>query len=139
MLNLVSGLPDGALDWRPAEDAASLAGLALHILDVEEYLAGLAAGEDPDWAGENGSRMDESLPPESLMAEIERVDARLKAAIEGSAAFAQDLSAGEARRVGEALLEDMDHCAMHYGHMQLTRHLWEAANPGFGSGYQHWR
>jgi hypothetical protein len=140
MANLVAGLPAGALDWRPFPDAASLAGLALHILDVEEYLAALAAGEPVEWTGENGSRMDESAAEAELLAELERVDALLKRALETVAA--ERLPApqpAESRTVGEALVEDLDHSAMHYGHMQLTRHAWEAVHPSGERTYVHWR
>ena len=140
MANLVAGLPEGALDWRPFADAASLAGLALHILDVEEYLAGLARGEAPEWQGENGSRMDEAADEEQLLAEITRVDAVLLRSLEGIAAETLlALQPGGSRSVGEALAEDLDHSAMHYGHMQLTRHAWEAAHPQAPPSYAHWR
>jgi len=140
MGNLVAGLPDEALNWRPFADAASLAGLALHILDVEDYLANLALGSPREWDGENGSRMDEVATAEGVAAELERVDAALKAAL--SVVPAERLAAlqpGGERTIAEALIEDLDHSAMHYGHMQLTRHAWEAAHPGAGSGYVHWR
>jgi uncharacterized damage-inducible protein DinB len=143
MLNLVAGLPDDALNWRPIPDSASLAGLALHILDVEDYLAALARGEDREWTGENGSRMDEFATADAVSAAIEAVDASLKAALE-SVTLArlervEPQQAGAERSIGEALVEDLDHSAMHYGHMQLTRHAWEAAHPEAPATYEHWR
>ena len=33
------------------------------------------------------------------------------------------------RRSDKALLEGLDHCAIHHGQAQLTRNLWEAAHP----------
>jgi hypothetical protein len=140
MLNLVAGLPVGALDWRPGPDAASLAGLSLHILDVEEYLARLAAGEHTEWTGENGSRMDETAEEQQLVSEILRVDGLLRAALEGvTSERLAEHQPGEERTVGEALVEDLDHSAMHYGHMQLTRHLFELAHPDIEPTYEHWR
>ena len=140
MANLVSGLPPEGLDWQPFPESASLAGLALHILDVEDYLAALASGDATEWSGENGSRMDETRSAEELLREIERVDGRLVEALEQ--VTLQRLSApqpGERRTVGQALVEDLDHSAMHYGHMQLTRHAWEVAHPGAPLTYAHWR
>jgi hypothetical protein len=140
MVNLVRGLPPGALDWRPAPDAASLAGLALHILDVEEAVARLAAGEVYAWTAENGSRMDESAEETLLVDEILRVDGVVKSRLSGLTG--ERLGAalpGEERTAGAMLGEDMDHCAMHYGQLQLTRHLWEAAHPEWPRTYLHWR
>jgi hypothetical protein len=140
MANLVAGMPDEGINWRPLADSASLAGLVLHIVDVEDYLASLAAGPAREWTGGNGSRMDESASAEQLIAEIERVDATLKSAL--ASVTPEGLAApqpGDERTVGEALVEDLDHSAMHYGHMQLTRHAWEAAHPEAAPTYVHWR
>jgi len=41
--------------------------------------------------------------------------------------------------LGEALLEDLDHCAIHHGQAQLTRNLWEAAHPDGPETYEHRR
>ena len=123
-----------------AEPAASLAGLTLHILDVEEYLAGLARREAAEWAGENGSRMEESAASDELLLEIERIDLLIVQALEMvSVESLGSVQPGGERTVGEALVEDLDHSAMHYGHMQLTRHAWEAAHPDAAPTYAHWR
>ena len=63
---LVTGLPDDALAWTPCADAPALAGLVLHILDVEGHLAAIAAGEDDHWAGENGSHILDSATGAAL-------------------------------------------------------------------------
>jgi hypothetical protein len=129
MTNLVTGLPADALDWRFALDAASLAGLCLHIVDVEGHVARLALREQHHWPGANGSRMQESATEQALRDEIERVDTLLLGALErcGPGGLSADV------------VEDLDHCAMHYGQMQLTRHLWESSHPGQGETYSHWR
>ena len=44
LAGLVGGLPDEALAWTPCADAPALAGLVLHILDVEGHLVAIAAG-----------------------------------------------------------------------------------------------
>lgn len=140
MQQLVSGLPREALDWRPAPEAASLGGLALHIVDVELYVARLAAGIEGPWAGENGSRMDESGDCEELLAAIDAADQQLKEALAGlTAERLESAGPGGEGTLGEALAGDLDHSAMHYGHLQLTRHLWEASHPDWESGYIHWR
>jgi uncharacterized damage-inducible protein DinB len=140
MINLVRDLSPAALDWRPAVHSASLAGLVLHVVDVETYIARAAAGEEVEWAGENGSRMDESAAAQELVAALQAVDALLKGVLVGlTAERLAALAPGGARTIGEMLGEDLDHSSMHYGHMQLTRHLWEEAHPEFESEYTHWR
>ena len=141
MTQLVSGLPDEALDWLPAPFSASLAGLVLHIVDVETHVARLALGEpEPDWTGGNGSRMTESVDYEGLRTAIDGADELLKGALSRiTDARLAVRSSEDAQSIGEAVVGDLDHVAMHHGQLQLTRHLWEAEHPEWPSLYQHWR
>lgn len=140
LVALVSDLPPGALSWTPGPAAAHISGLVMHILEVEEYLARVASGQQVEWAGTNGWSMDLELEAAALTARIAEVDAHLKAALE---AVPDDRLQGpepaSARTVGSMLVEDLDHSAMHYGQVQLTRHLYELAHPEFRSKYEHWR
>lgn len=140
MIALVTGLPDGALTWAPGPEAAHISGLVMHILEVEDYLSRVASGIGVQWDGANGSSMDLALDEAGLVARIAEVDARLKHAMESMSFERLERHApGNERTVGSALVEDLDHCAMHYGQVQLTRHLYELAHPGFESRYEHWR
>jgi hypothetical protein len=68
------------------------------------------------------------------------VDLALKHALESvSPARLDAMQPGGERTVGSMLVEDLDHSAMHYGQVQLTRHLYELAHPELASTYQHWR
>lgn len=139
MANLVRGLPGGGLTWSPGGNAPALAGLALHILDVERYLVALASGQDIEWTGEDGSRILEEATEGELLAAIDETDRQLTEALEH--ASEERLAAnqpGETRTVGEALVEDLDHSAVHLGQMQLTRNLYEAAHPDEPRTYDHW-
>lgn len=140
MANLVRGLPDGAFDWRPAPEAPSIAGLVLHIADVEAFIARVAGGSGEVWQGVNGSRMDEQAGEAALIAAIAAVDAAIAGVLSSlSPGRLSEPQPGEERTIGEMLVEDLDHSAMHYGQLQLTRHLWEAAHPQWPSDYVHWR
>jgi hypothetical protein len=140
LVALVSNLPPGALSWSPGPAAAHISGLVMHILEVEEYLARVASGDEVEWAATNGSSMDVELDALALGARIAEVDSRLKRALE---AVSQErlvaLQPGGDRTLGSMLVEDLDHSAMHYGQVQLTRHLYELAHPDFQSSYEHWR
>ena len=133
MTRLVAGLPPEGLAWVPADGASALAGLTLHILDVERYLTALVTGEDIGWTGELGTRIDETAAEQELVAAIEARDEELTAALEGLVADRW------ASSLGGDLLEDLDHVAAHHGQMQLTRNLYEAAHPEVSGMYEHWR
>ncbi len=140
LANLIAGLPEGALDWRPATDAASLAGLTAHILVVEEAALRVAAGDSLTWPGANGEGMAERQTEAEMRAALAALNdlaARVFAALTALRLAAPQ--PGEERTIAAMLIEEFDHCAMHYGQVQLTRHLWEAANPGWQSPYEHWR
>ena len=140
LIALVSDLPAGGLSWAPGPDAAHISGLVMHILEVEQYLAAIAGGQDVEWAGTNGSSMDLAVGSTALVERIIEVDLALKRALETVPPARLDaIQPGGDRTVGSMLVEDLDHSAMHYGQVQLTRHLYELAHPDFASTYQHWR
>ena len=140
LVNLLAGLPQGALDWRPAIAAGSLAGITGHILVVEEAALRLAAGEAIPWPGANGEGMGDHRTEAELLAGLAALDAlAARAVLALTAARLAEPQPGEERTIGAMLVEEFDHCAMHYGQAQLTRHLWEAANPSWVSPYVHWR
>ena len=132
MTNLVRGLPGQGLRWVPADGASTLAGLTLHILDVERYLTALVTGEDIGWTGEIGTRIHETAAEHELVATIEARDEELREAL-------AQLDADRWSSLAGDLLEDLDHVAVHLGQMQLTRNLYEAAHPEAAGAYQHWR
>ncbi|MBI5949149.1 MAG: DinB family protein [Chloroflexi bacterium] len=140
MLNLVSGLPAGALSWQAGPEMSCLAGLAEHIVEVEGFAGRVAAGEDLRWDGRNGPPPHDSADPATLATAIVDADRFLKGVLTGITGDTLSRpQPGEDRTIGAALVEEFDHAAMHYGQMQLTRHLWEAAHPNFESTYDHWR
>ncbi len=140
MLNLVSGLPAGALFWAPGPEMTCVAGLAAHILEVEVFAGRVAAGENLHWEGGNGPPPHGEDEAAALAAAIVEADHFLKGVLGRLTgdALSRPLP-GEDRSAGAAIVEEFDHAAMHYGQMQITRHLWEAAHPGFEPTYTHWR
>ena len=112
----------------------------MHILEVEDYLANVAGGAETAWSGELGSSMDRALNEGALVTRITDVDTHLKGALEHAPSERlESFEPASERTVGSMLVEDLDHSAMHYGQMQLTRHLWELEHPNFASQYEHWR
>lgn len=131
---VVEDLPAAALNWRPLdgdESTNSLAATLTHLAGSTRYWVGEVAGERPahrdrdaefrasttsaaDLLGMLGQAMEvsretlASLPPEKL---DETVTARDRTV---------------SRRW--AVMHAIEHAAVHVGHMQLTRQLWEAHN-----------
>jgi len=58
---------------------------------------------------------------------VERMNARFTAWGQGS------MESG-----GGLIAEAATHTTMHWGHMQITRQLWEQAHPEFVGTYRHW-
>jgi len=141
MLDLIGGLPPDALHWTPGPSMSSLAGLTRHIMDVWVSTARVAAGDLPAWHGENGALLDATDDAPTLIACITERDAyckRVLPTLPAARLFA--CWPGDATRtIGRSLIEEGDHSAMHYGQMQLTRHLYEQAHPEFASRYVHWQ
>ena len=139
MVNIVSDLQDEALGWRPAEAASSMAGLVLHILHLEATALSIAMGGAAEF-GENGAGTEDFCSAVDLVAGIDRIQDELGRTFRAlSASRLQAAQPGEERTIAAMLVEEFDHAAMHYGQLQLTRHLWEAANPRAESSYSHWR
>lgn len=140
MIDLIRDLPDGALSWRPGPQMSSLAGIVRHMMDDEtEFVRSLA--EMPNgWPGVNGEWMDTTGTAAELVALIADGDALLKRMypILTDEHLRQPHPAS-GTPIGQELIEMADHSGMHYGHMQITRHLYELAHPDFASQYQHWR
>jgi len=125
---------------RRRADAPALAGLALHILEVERYVLSVVVGEDIGWTGERGTHIEDVATEHELVAAIQQTDQRFVDAFE---ALTPERRAAETptggTTVGEAIGEDLDHVAVHHGQMQLTRHLYEVAHPDVPATYEHWR
>ena len=141
MLALVADLPAGGLQWQAGAEMASLGGIAAHILLVEGY-AIYAVGREtfPGWTGQNGQGMDAPIAERALRNQIVDTDRRAKDVL--CDVDEQRLLArheGNGRTVFDVFVEEMDHAAMHYGHMQLARQLYEQHHPQFESEYRHWR
>ncbi|MBZ0294266.1 MAG: DUF1572 domain-containing protein [Anaerolineae bacterium] len=126
-------LPDEALDWVPGEDMNSFCVLVVHTTGSARYWIGDAA------LGESSNRhRDSEFQAHGLS------HADLKARFSALEVYAQDGLArltladlgttrsitspyGENREVvaSWALLHALEHTALHLGHAQITRQLWE--------------
>jgi uncharacterized damage-inducible protein DinB len=129
----ISGLPAAALDWTPGPDMNSMAVLVVHTAAAEQYwIANVAGGQDlrRDRPAEFQT---EGLDEAALLAHLDR------ALVENEKILAQltadDLTAMRRSAMHDrestamwALLHALEHTAIHLGHLQVTRQVWEQAN-----------
>ncbi len=126
----ITGLSMEALDWVPGPGMNSLTVLVVHLTGAERYWIGDVAGEDP-------SHRDRAAEFEAAGWDTARLKARLDAALAHSRGVLEsltvrDLSAVRVsprdRReytVAWALFHALEHTALHLGHAQIVRQLWD--------------
>lgn len=128
----LEGLPVEAINWQPGEGMNSLAVLAVHSAGAERFWIGDIAMQEPLKRDRPGEFATQKFTAEQAIA---RLDWSLDYARDALARLAvADLSApranprdGNETTVGYAVLHALEHTAMHAGHAQLTRQLWEAS------------
>lgn len=133
------GLPEDALnDWRPRQEMADINtffALATHLAGAGEYWVLHAAGGQP---------LDRDRPAEfRARGNLEELKARYARLMEASAKVLRQLDEGELARlpdlgetfaargerpwtVAECLMHAVEHTAVHVGHLQIQRQLWDA-------------
>lgn len=126
----IADLPDEALVWSPGRDMNTLAVLVVHTLGAERYWIGDVAGEEPS----GRVRAAEFETPGISAAELLE---RARETLAHSRSVLNRLTASDfevVREVGEdsrrltvawAVLHALEHTALHVGHIQLTRQLWD--------------
>lgn len=128
--DLLEGLPQEALDWRPGEDTSSLAVLAVHVAGSTRYRLGeVCLGEPPT----------RDRPAEFRTADMDSValQALLRATVEHARTSLARLTMDDLPRIrpmpgrdmevsiAEALLQALEHGSQHLGHAQLTLQIWQ--------------
>lgn len=131
----VTDLPDDALNWKPGSDLNSIAVILAHTAGALRYWVGDVAGNRP-----SGRVRAEEFETHDVSA-AEMLD-RLGAAMAiGRDVLAQmDVNSldekrvvgmdNDERTVGWAILHALEHTALHTGHIQITRQLWDQRGTG---------
>ena len=130
LVKAIDGLPPEALDWVPGAEMNSITVLVVPLCGAERYWLGDVALGDP-----SGRVREEEFKARGLTADELRQ--RLAAADEYARQALSRLSAeniesirvsprdGKAFPLGGCLTYALKHSALHLGHIQLTRQLWE--------------
>lgn len=131
----LEGLPDEALDWSPGPDMNSLGVLLAHTLGAERYwigdvAMGLPSDRDRDaefrTAGVSASAF--ARQAQETLAHNQAVLSQLTTEQFGEERVAPLF--GQRVTVAHAVLHALEHTALHAGHIEITRQLWDQHGAG---------
>jgi len=130
IIRAIDGLPQEALDWAPGFNMNSLCVLIVHLTGAERYWLGNVVGKDLSDRDRDG---------EFLARELDEIT--LKERLSDSMAYARDLLEtltledlesnrtsprdGRTFTVAWSIFHALEHTAIHVGHIQMVRQLWE--------------
>lgn len=126
----IQDLPVDALDWAPAPGANAMGALVVHLTGAERYWIGTVIGGEPSDRVRESEFLADGLAVFDLQQRLDDLD-RLAPTVLGALSL-DDLARpcrvprdGRTVTVGWALAHTIEHTAVHVGHIQLTRQLWE--------------
>ena len=126
----IDGLPQAALDWVPNPEMNSIDVMIFHLTGAERYWIGDVGSGDPAPRDRAAEFRASGNSVEVLRKRLDDNLAYTRRALE--ALTLQDLEKvvksprdGQEFTVAWALLHAMEHTAIHLGHVQLTRQLWD--------------
>jgi uncharacterized damage-inducible protein DinB len=130
----LEGLSPEAINWKPDERMNSLAVLAVHSAGAERFWIGDIAMREPLERDRPGEFATKDYTAEQAIARLEwsldyARDALNRLSVAELAAPRVNPRNGGETTAGWALLHALEHTAMHAGHAQITRQLWEARAP----------
>ena len=137
VLSAIDGLTPEALDWislaHPSAEMNSINVLVTHLCGAERYWTGDVALEDESGRVRDAEFQVKGMGIDDLKTRINTATEYAKTAIEKLTI--EDLAAerksprdGWVFTVGWALLHALEHTAIHLGHIQITRQLWDDEN-----------
>jgi len=133
ILSCLEGLPPSALDCRPGVSGFnSPSVLVVHLAGAERYWFGDVVGREPSQRDREAEFQVQALAPDELrnrLAASQNEAGRILETLSPLDLEAARTSPRDGRTctVGWALAHVLEHSALHLGHLQITRQLWELA------------
>jgi uncharacterized damage-inducible protein DinB len=131
----IEGLPEPALDWIPGPEMNSINVLVVHLTGAERYWIGDVAMGESSGRDREAEFRTQGLGVDALNERLARITDYIRRVLIGMTT--QDLGEervssrdGERITVASALLHALDHAAIHVGHVQMTRQLWDQRSSG---------
>jgi uncharacterized damage-inducible protein DinB len=126
----IADLPQAGLDWIPGEDIPSICVLVTHLTGAERFWIGDIGGQDPSGRDREAEFKVRGVGLSELQRRLHA--SRLYAHKLFETIELQDIEDtrisprnGEQITVSWALLHALEHSAIHLGHIQLIRQLWD--------------
>jgi hypothetical protein len=131
--NTIEGLPPEALDWTPIRETSgemnSISVLVTHLCGAERYWIGDVACDDPSGRVRKEEFKVSGLDANTLTQQIKVANdyahsALAKLIVDDLTKFGTSPRDGRKFTVGWALMHALEHTAIHLGHIQITRQMW---------------
>jgi len=129
----LDGLTSDALDWIPGPEMNSITVLVTHLTGAEQYWIGVAINE-PSERDRAAEFLSKGLSCEELKARVVSAEGFARQAL--TSLLMKDLETvrhsprnDKTFTVGWCLAHALEHSAIHTGHIQLTRQLWDLRKP----------
>lgn len=128
ILNALKNLTPAALDWSPAEDMNSVNVLVVHTVGAQRFLIGEVVGSRPSNRDRDAEfqvhGMDADVQAQRVNESFEFIRSVLDDLTVDDLAASRDFR-GREKSVAWVLGHALKHTAIHLGHIQLMRQLWE--------------
>ena len=126
----IKGLPPEALEWTPAPGANSMGVLVTHVVGAERYWVSTVAGGGSFERDREAEFSTRDVTAEQLMVLLDEVLAESRATLAQLTPLhlEQVYTAPRDNRqvtVAWALLHALEHTALHAGHIESTRDVWD--------------
>lgn len=126
----IEGLPQAALDWVPGPDMNSFCVLVVHVTGAERYWIGDVVGRDPSGRDREAEFRSHGLDVVALETRLAETLAYTRGVLEKLTAHdlgTLRISPRDGRKftVAWSLAHALEHTAIHVGHVQITRQLWD--------------
>jgi uncharacterized damage-inducible protein DinB len=130
LIKAVDGLPDAALDWTPGAETNSINVLIVHLTASEKYWIGAVALGEPTDRVRDEEFQARGLTAAELNQRLTAADEYVRQALPRFTLADLETVRKSPRNekafsVGWCILHALEHSALHLGHIQLTRQLWE--------------
>ena len=126
----IEGLPPEALAWLPGPGMNSLQVLVVHLAGAERYWIGDVAGQIPSGRVREEEFTTSGWTVDALQKLLDETLVHSRGVVEGMSLFElkeMRLSSRNGRfySMAWALNHGLEHTAVHLGHIQIGRQLWE--------------
>jgi hypothetical protein len=130
MKQAIAGQPLAVLDWVPGPAMNSLCVLVVHATGAERYWIGDVVGQDLSGRDRDAEFRASGLDAPTLTTRLDETLAHSRGVLDGLTFEELEglrVSPRDGREftVAWALAHALEHTALHLGHMQITRQLWD--------------